>query len=152
MNTVSGEITGKGGTVVIDESLIPKLKFIREGQFTEKDGAPTLKLIGDVQPIPMAVIKREKVVVGEDIYKYRATAVAEEVEKAIGKKFGVQLHVKAWKKFRPRPNEKINGHKNEYCEFKIAEKDYRYSQAWVTLLIKELKSESGYTALIKFKP
>lgn len=151
MNTVSGEITGKGGTVVIDETLIPKLKFIREGQFSEKDGAPTLKLIGDVQPVPMAVIRKEKVVVGEDIYKYRATAVANEVEKAIGRKFSVQLHIKAWKKYKPRPNDKVVGHKNEFCEFKIAENDYRYSVTWVKSLIQKLKNQTEYDDLLSFR-
>ncbi len=151
MNTLSGEITGKGGTVVIDEALIPKLKFIREGQFSEKDGAPTLKLIGDVQPIPMAVIKKEKIVVGEDIYKYRATAVANEVEKVTGKRFNTQLHVKAWKKYRPRPSEKISGHKNEYCEYKMAENDYRYSAAWIKFLIQKLNDQTEYDMLLSFR-
>lgn len=151
MNTISGEITGKGGTVIIDEALIPKLKFIREGQFSEKDGAPTLKLIGDVQPIPMAVVRRERVVIGEDIYKFRATAVADAVEKSINKKFSVQLHVKAWKKYEIRPSEKILGHKNEFCEFKIAENDYRYSVAWISLLAQKLKDNHEYDALIAFR-
>jgi len=151
MNTVSGEIVGKGGTVVIDEALISKLKFIREGQFSEKEGAPTLKLIGDVQPIPMAIIKKEKVVVSEDIYKYRATAVANEVEKAIGVKFSVQLHVKAWKKYKPRPNEKVVGYQNEFCEYKIAENDYRYSFAWIKLLKRKLANQTEYNELLNYK-
>ncbi len=151
MNTVSGEINGKGGTIIIDEALIPKLKFIREGQFSEKNGVPTLKLIGDIQSIPMAVIRKEKVIVGEDIYKYRATAVANEVEKSIGKRFTTQLHVKAWKKYNPRPSEKISGYKNEYCEFKIAENDYRYSKAWINFLIQKLKTETEYRNLFSFK-
>lgn len=37
--------------LVIDESMIPKIKFIREGQFEEKKGSTTLRLIGDVKPI-----------------------------------------------------------------------------------------------------
>lgn len=50
MNVSEGKINGRGGTVVIDHRLIPKLKFIKEGGFKEK-GTPVLKLIGDVKPV-----------------------------------------------------------------------------------------------------
>lgn len=59
MDTATGRIDGPGGTVLIDESLIPKLTFVREGDFSQKDGAPTLRLVGEVQPIrPGAVVDR----------------------------------------------------------------------------------------------
>ena len=50
LDLINGEIEGRGGSLLIDRKLIPKLKFIKEGKFQEK-GAPTLKLIGDVMPI-----------------------------------------------------------------------------------------------------
>lgn len=50
MDTLRGEITGKSGTLVIDKKLIPKLKFINQGNFQEK-GKPVLRLIGDVKPV-----------------------------------------------------------------------------------------------------
>jgi hypothetical protein len=34
--------------IVIDPALLDQIKFIREGEFDEKAGAPTLKLVGDV--------------------------------------------------------------------------------------------------------
>ena len=34
--------------IVIDPALIDQIKFIREGEFDEKSGAPTLMLVGDV--------------------------------------------------------------------------------------------------------
>lgn len=43
-----GIVTGSGGNLVIDESLLPQLAFIKEGQFNETKGKPTLKLIGSV--------------------------------------------------------------------------------------------------------
>ena len=44
---------------MLDENLAQKLKFIKEGQFVEKDGVTTLKLVGDVVPIDkVEVIKR----------------------------------------------------------------------------------------------
>jgi hypothetical protein len=49
LDTYEGKIHGNNSTMIIDDSLIPKLKFINEGSFSETDGEPTLKLIGSVQ-------------------------------------------------------------------------------------------------------
>lgn len=47
--------------LVLDEGLANKLKFIKEGEFSEKNGGATLKLVGDVVPIDrVEVIKRVK--------------------------------------------------------------------------------------------
>ncbi len=45
----TGTVKGAGGNLVIDESLIPQLAFIRDGEFNETKGKPTLKLIGSVE-------------------------------------------------------------------------------------------------------
>jgi hypothetical protein len=58
MNTLTGEVEGAGGKFYIDEESIEKVKFIREGQFSEIDGAPTLKLIGEVTPIAGTAIRK----------------------------------------------------------------------------------------------
>lgn len=50
LDTVGGQISGKGGTLIIDKKLIPKLRFINEGSFKE-GGKPVLRLIGDVKPV-----------------------------------------------------------------------------------------------------
>ncbi|HBH24913.1 MAG TPA: hypothetical protein DDY13_16020 [Cytophagales bacterium] len=47
--------------LVVDEELSNKLKFIKEGEFEEKKGAPTLKLVGDVVPVDQVeVVKHVK--------------------------------------------------------------------------------------------
>ena len=47
--------------LVLDENLAEKLKFIKEGHFSEKEGAATLRLVGDVVPIDkVEVIKKIK--------------------------------------------------------------------------------------------
>lgn len=51
LDVATGEISGIKGQFLIDESLLPKIEFIKTGQFEEKEGYPTLKLIGDVRPI-----------------------------------------------------------------------------------------------------
>lgn len=44
--------------LVIDEDLIKKIKFIKEGQFQEDKGATALRLVGDVQPMGALEITR----------------------------------------------------------------------------------------------
>ncbi len=51
LNIVNGELIGSKNKLLIPQDLLKKLTFINEGKFVEKDGAPTLKLIGDVQPV-----------------------------------------------------------------------------------------------------
>jgi hypothetical protein len=52
---------GDGKTAIhIDASLIEKLNFIKEGQFDEIEGAPTLRLIGEVQPVDAQAVMKTK--------------------------------------------------------------------------------------------
>lgn len=51
LNIENGELMGSGNKLLIPEELLEKISFINEGSFVEKDGAPTLKLIGEVLPI-----------------------------------------------------------------------------------------------------
>ncbi len=70
-----GVAQGKGGTLIIDESLLDKIQFIREGEFNEKDGAPTVRVIGDAQVsqqvmLPMRrTVVRTRAILVEDIVK-----------------------------------------------------------------------------------
>ncbi len=50
----------KDNILVLDEELIPKIKFIKEGDFSEKKGAQTLKLVGDVHPVDQVEIIKIK--------------------------------------------------------------------------------------------
>ncbi len=76
LNIQTGEVEGKSGSFVIDETLLPKIQFIKEGEFVEKKGAPALKLIGDIQPITAI------------------TEVEKEVEKSITTKMVIEAFVK----------------------------------------------------------
>ena len=49
LNIKTGEIEGKSGKFMIDENLLPKIQFIKEGDFSETKGAPALKLIGSLE-------------------------------------------------------------------------------------------------------
>lgn len=60
----TGKLSGTSGAVVLDEELLKKVAFIREGQFVENGGTPTLRVIGDVTEISTG-----KVVVSESTRK-----------------------------------------------------------------------------------
>lgn len=49
LDLASGEVEGKAGSFLISKEILPELSFIKEGEFSEKVGAPTLKLIGNLE-------------------------------------------------------------------------------------------------------
>lgn len=59
--------------LVLDNGLIDKIKFIREGQFDEKDGATTLKLVGEVLPIDQVEVTKVLRKNITDLYPYSYT-------------------------------------------------------------------------------
>jgi len=50
-DTYKGEISVGNGKILLDKSIIDKIKFIKEGKFVEKDGEgiPTLRLVGEIE-------------------------------------------------------------------------------------------------------
>ncbi|HAN17764.1 MAG: hypothetical protein A2X13_08420 [Bacteroidetes bacterium GWC2_33_15] len=51
LDTYKGEISVGSGRILIDKNVLEKIKFVKEGNFVEKDGAPTLKLVGNITGI-----------------------------------------------------------------------------------------------------
>ncbi|WP_170544967.1 ATP-binding protein [Ruegeria arenilitoris] len=83
VNTTDVMSKNMGKPLVIDTDLAKKLQFIREGDFDEKEGAATLKLIGDVVPVNAIEIEKE---VERDIfekYPYSALDVWKRIQKLI---------------------------------------------------------------------
>lgn len=69
--------------LVLDEGLAAKLKFIKEGQFKEKEGAPTRKLVGDITAVEaIEVVKhvRENLI---KAYPLSATELARAVQAVV---------------------------------------------------------------------
>lgn len=58
IDTVRGKLFGGGPPFLIDESLLRQLKFVRAGQFTQSEGEPTLRLIGDLQPVTGVIAEK----------------------------------------------------------------------------------------------
>jgi hypothetical protein len=56
-NLDSGEVSGANGRFYVSEELLPKLQFVREGHFVENEGAPALRLLGDIHSSEGPVIQ-----------------------------------------------------------------------------------------------
>lgn len=82
LDTEAGVVEkGQNQVLVIDDTLLKKLSFIKEGEFSETKGAKILKLIGDVVPVErVEVIKMEKEYLTKQ-YPLSAAELAEEVKK-----------------------------------------------------------------------
>lgn len=60
LNTQNGLVEGPGGSFLIEESLLPKISFLREGNFTETASAPAIKLIGQAKILDSGFIQPVK--------------------------------------------------------------------------------------------
>lgn len=54
-NLASGQLEGGNRPIMIDPQSLERIKFIREGEFDEVDGAPTLRVIGEAETIPAQI-------------------------------------------------------------------------------------------------
>lgn len=154
LDTIEGVIHGGDNKVImLDDSLIEQLKFIKEGSFQERIGDPTLKLVGEL--VPATVIKKGIRTVSKDEAIYRSGVVADKVAKAINRRFRNQPeHVWAWRYYEIRPlNNSTNPEKTnkKFCEYKAAFSQYAYTQAWVDFLIAELSDQEKYKRFIRSK-
>lgn len=67
IDTYNGEIQTGQGRILLDKSIADKLKFIKEGDFSEKKGAPTLKLIGEIT----GIVDTSNIPKTDALYPYR---------------------------------------------------------------------------------
>jgi hypothetical protein len=58
----TGKVIGSRGSFIIDEKLLPKLRYIKEGEFKETKGAPALRLVGELQTVDSGLIQPVKTV------------------------------------------------------------------------------------------
>jgi len=84
VDTEKGIVEKDGARIlVLDESLAGKLKFIKEGEFVEKDGATALKLVGDIVPIDkVEVVQRIRENLTKQ-YPLSAMELVDEVKKIL---------------------------------------------------------------------
>lgn len=51
VDLVRGEIEQKGNKILLDKKLLKQLKYVKEYKSVEKDGAPALKIIGNIEGV-----------------------------------------------------------------------------------------------------
>jgi len=69
--------------LMLDKDLVDKMKFVKEGEFVEKKGKATLKLIGNIIPVDKVEVVRK---VKENLlkeYPLSALEVVDEVKKKV---------------------------------------------------------------------
>lgn len=59
---ISSNGFGKNKELYIDNNLLATLKFVKEGHFSDIEGAPTLKLIGEIKGITGAIVNQTGIV------------------------------------------------------------------------------------------
>lgn len=61
-NLADGQLEGGTRPIIIDQQLVDRIKFIRDGEFDEKEGAETLRLVGDVNAVDLSSVTTIKTV------------------------------------------------------------------------------------------
>ncbi|OSQ44769.1 helix-turn-helix domain-containing protein [Thalassospira sp. MCCC 1A01428] len=118
MDLKTGTVEGKSGNFYLDEKLLPQISFIKEGEFKETSGKPTLKLIGEVKN--METIEKK---ITEDtlkMYPFSWTDLSNEVHK----------------KFPEIKNKDLNK--------KISETRIKHDKRYSTYIFINKKSEQKY--------
>jgi len=69
LDTDKNVLDAKGYSILIDQKLAESLKFIKEGEFDERQGAPTLKLVGEVAPVTIKGVTTAGVVAHAAIFQ-----------------------------------------------------------------------------------
>lgn len=81
LDTEKGLVENDSKTLVIDESLLGQIQWLKEGEFKERKGAKALKLVGNVHAVDAIEVERK---IKEDqlkMYPLSATELVKEVKK-----------------------------------------------------------------------
>ena len=76
LDSYKGEIHIGDGKILLDAELLDKIKFVEEGRFVEKDGAPALKLIGKIS----GLVDRNSILPSDTVYPLRTKQILEELK------------------------------------------------------------------------
>ena len=108
---------GQKTHLIIDQELAKKIKFIREGEFDEKAGATTLKLVGDVKAAGSVEVTKilEKQLIDKYPYSYS------KLEKKIK---GLRTNVKAYQIQKIIKENDIKGDKR-YSDYNFRTKEHK---------------------------
>ncbi|UWX58178.1 hypothetical protein NY406_02570 [Chlorobaculum sp. MV4-Y] len=129
-DTYKGEITIGNGKILLDKSIIDKIKFIREGKFAEKDGdgIPTLKLIGEIE----GLIEPEISIPSDSLYPL----FTKDLKEQLGLN-NHQIKCVIWK-LKVKENQKFH---TEIKSGKNSNSLHKYSQSLIPLIKRMLNRE-----------
>lgn len=137
LDTYNGELITHDGKIVMDKALLKSIKFIKEGHFVEKDGAPAIKLVGEIT----GLAEMQAMTNPEFVYPYRAEEVQ---EKCKINQFEFQLLVNHFKiKETPKFHTSIKSGKSTSL--------HKYTQECVDFLNRELKKNSSLITQLRQK-
>lgn len=135
LDTARGELSVGDKTVLIDSDVIDKIKFIREGHFVEKKGAPALKLAGDIS----GILDADRIIYAESAYPYTTAHVLSET--------GInqyEFQAVAWKY-------KIKGNRQYHTEVTTGQKSKvnKYSKSLIDLIRAEIRRDPDIINKVK---
>lgn len=135
LDTFRGEMQLGGAKVLIDKSLASKLNVVKEGQFSEKEGAPTLRLIGDLE----GLVDNDHVVLTETSYPHTQTSILKKL--TIGK---YEFQAAVWKLG-------LKGNPKHHMEIKTGEKGavQKYTEQTVSLLREKIRSDGNFIKTVR---
>ena len=130
-DSYKGEISVGNGKILLDRSILDKIKFIKEGYFTEKEGEglPTLKLIGDIE----GLVNSDIAIRSDDLYPLFTKDLQEQLNLNTH-----EIKCLLWKL-------KIKTRARYHSEIKSGKKSnsiHKYSESLIPLLKRALSRET----------
>jgi len=95
-------------------------------------------------------IIREKHVPVEDLDRFKASEVVEQVAPRVSRTFNMYMHTQAWRYFGVRPATGASDRaatKPQFCRYNSAFEQYTYTPAWVEYLVRHLADADEYAAI-----
>lgn len=137
VDTYKGELHTDKGKILLDKELLNKIKFIKEGQFVEKGGSPTLRIVGEIS----GLVDTEAFPQTDKVYPYRS----EEIQKRCNiNQYDFQLILKEYE---------IKGNNKYHTEIKSGIKTsvHKYSEDFVLRLEKLLQDDKEILKTLRVK-
>ena len=122
------------------------MRFVREEEMTEEQRRARDVVQTIVRNRPVAVQNRGK---------YKPSVVARKVEEALGVRFPVALHIRAWQHYGVRPPGDAPRPEltdDRYCIWDEPHADYLYTDAWVRKLTREFADSEVFDAVTGTQP
>jgi hypothetical protein len=136
VDTYKGELHTDKGKILLDKELLDKIKFIKEGQFVEKGGAPTLRIIGEIS----GLIDTEAFPQTDKVYPFRSDEIQQRCKL---NQYDFQLILKEYK---------IKGNNKYHTEIKSGTKTsvHKYTEDFVQRLMKLLDEDKDIVKKLRF--